>query len=128
IPTVTLDALTAAEYDRPRGDLPGLHLSFEAPVTHGAVLRTLGAPAAWRGADSPAEALTPLVRAAAERARQIALAEAAPPGPRTMPTQPEEEATMATATKQAAPKKTTAKKAPAATRAAPKTTTTKQPA
>jgi uncharacterized Zn finger protein len=75
IPKVTLGPLDSADYDRPREALPALHFSFDAPITHGAVLRQLGAPAAWGGNESPGDLLAPLVRAAAERARSIALAE-----------------------------------------------------
>jgi hypothetical protein len=52
-----------------------LHFSFDEPVTHGAVLRQLGAPTTWEGDASPADVLAPLVRAAAETARRIAMAE-----------------------------------------------------
>jgi uncharacterized Zn finger protein len=75
IPQVTLGPLDSADYDRPRQALPALHFSFDAPITHGAVVRQLGAPAAWSGNESPGDLLAPLVRAAAERARGIALAE-----------------------------------------------------
>ena len=75
IPTVTLEALDPAAYDRPREDLPALQLSFDEPETHGAILVQLGAPAAWQSGESPANLLTPLVRAASARARRIALAE-----------------------------------------------------
>ncbi|HEY3493982.1 MAG TPA: SWIM zinc finger family protein [Polyangiaceae bacterium] len=75
IPTVKLGKLKAAEYDKPREPLPTLHFSFDEPVTHGAVLRQLGAPTAWEGDASPADVLAPLVRAAAETARRIAMAE-----------------------------------------------------
>lgn len=75
VPTVRLGKLKAAEYDRPREPLPALHFSFDEPVTHGAVLRQLGAPITWEGDASPADILAPLVRAAAETARRIAMAE-----------------------------------------------------
>lgn len=75
IPKVTLGVVEPAAYDRPREALPAMQLSFDEPGTHGAVLRQLGAPAAWSGASSPAELLAPLVRAAAARARDIAMAE-----------------------------------------------------
>jgi uncharacterized Zn finger protein len=75
IPTITLAELDPASYDRPREDLPALQLSFDEPATHGAILVQLGAPAAWQSDASPANLLTPLVRAAAARARSIALAE-----------------------------------------------------
>ncbi|HVY28341.1 MAG TPA: SWIM zinc finger family protein [Polyangiaceae bacterium] len=75
VPTVKLGKLKAGEYDEPREPLPALHFSFDEPVTHGAVLRQLGAPTAWESDASPADVLAPLVRAAAETARRIALAE-----------------------------------------------------
>jgi uncharacterized Zn finger protein len=76
VPKVTLGPLEALDYDRPREALPALRLSFDEPGTHGALLVQLGAPAAWSGDGSPAELLAPLVRAAAARARSIAMAEA----------------------------------------------------
>lgn len=39
------------------------------------MLRQLGTPAAWENDASPAEVLAPLVRAAAETARRMAMAE-----------------------------------------------------
>ncbi len=75
VPTVKLGKLKAADYDRPRKALPALHFMFDEPVSHGAVLRQLGAPAAWASDASPADVLAPMVRAAAEVARRIALAE-----------------------------------------------------
>jgi uncharacterized Zn finger protein len=75
VPTVKLGELTAGDYDKPREPLPALHFSFDEPVAHGAVLRQLGALSAWEGDASPADVLTPLVRAAAQTARRIALAD-----------------------------------------------------
>ena len=75
IPKVTLGKMALEDYDRPREALPALHLSFEVPVARGAVLRQLGAPASWSGEALPADMLSPLVRAAAERARRMAMAE-----------------------------------------------------
>lgn len=75
VPTVRLGKLKAGDYDKPRLPLPVLHLSFDEPMAHGTVLRQLGAPAAWNSVATPAEVLSPLVRAAAETARRIALAE-----------------------------------------------------
>lgn len=80
VPTVKLGKLKAADYDKPREALPSLHFMFDAPVTHGAVLRQLGAPATWQGETAPAEVLAPLVRAAAETARRIAMAESSETG------------------------------------------------
>jgi uncharacterized Zn finger protein len=75
VPTVTLGKLRPADYDRPREALPTLAFAFDAPVTDAAVLRQLGAPAGWGGHASPADVLAPLVRAAAEAARRIAMTE-----------------------------------------------------
>jgi uncharacterized Zn finger protein len=77
VPTVKLGKVKAADYDRPREALPALHFMFDEPVTHGAVLRQLGAPAAWERDASPVDVLAPMVRAAADAARRIALAEPA---------------------------------------------------
>jgi len=77
-PSVTLGKLEHADYDRARDTLPALHFRFDAPITHGAVLRQLGVPAAWSADDSPAETLSPLVRRAADAARRIAMAEPEP--------------------------------------------------
>jgi uncharacterized Zn finger protein len=75
VPTVKLGKLKPGDYDKPRQPLPALHFSFDEPLTDGAVLRQLGAPATWEGDASPADVLAPLVRAAAETARRIAMAE-----------------------------------------------------
>ena len=75
IPSVKLGRVKKSDYDRPPEALPSLHFMFERPVTHGAVLRQLGAPGAWQDAATPADVLSPLVQAAAEVARRIAMAE-----------------------------------------------------
>jgi uncharacterized Zn finger protein len=75
VPTVKLGKLKASDYDKPREALPTMHFGFDEPAMHGAVLRQLGAPSAWEGDASPADVLAPLVRAAAEAARRIAMAE-----------------------------------------------------
>lgn len=77
IPTVALGRIAAAEYEKPRAPLPVLHLDFESPPIPGDVLRQLGRPAGWSSDASPAELLGPLIRAAAERARSLAMAEPA---------------------------------------------------
>jgi uncharacterized Zn finger protein len=64
-----------AAYDRPPASLPALDFSFDAPTSHAAVLRQLGAPSAWSESTSPADALAPLVQQAADAARRIALSE-----------------------------------------------------
>jgi uncharacterized Zn finger protein len=86
VPTVKFGELRAGAYDKLREPLPALHFSFDEPVTHGAVLRQLGAPAGWQSAASPADVLAPLVRAAAETARRIAMAEPSDAGESPPPT------------------------------------------
>ena len=73
--TVVLDELRAEDYDRAQRPMPSLQFSFEQSTGHSAVLRQLGAPAAWTDEAQPADVLAPRVRAAAENARRIALAE-----------------------------------------------------
>ena len=88
VPTVSLGALAADEYDRPRAALPAIDFDFDRPGTDAALLRQLGAPAAWRAPVSPAELLAPLVRRAADAARRIALGQdeaETPPGPAPAP-------------------------------------------
>ena len=80
VPTVSLGRLRAADYDRPREPLPLLHLSFEPPPVPGSVLRQLGTPAGWSSDASPVAMLGPLIRAAADRARSLAMAEPTPEG------------------------------------------------
>jgi len=75
VQSVTLGELSAHDYDAPRAALPLLQLSFDAPGSHAAVLRQLGTPAAWGSKESPADVFAPLLQAAADKARQIALAE-----------------------------------------------------
>jgi uncharacterized Zn finger protein len=89
VPSVTLAALAAGEYDRPLGAWPALDFSFDTPSTHAAVLRQLGAPGAWRGEASPAELLAPLVQRAADAARRIALGEPERPAPKQSAFDPE---------------------------------------
>ena len=76
VSTVALGTIHAEDYDRPRGELPASHYSFEGPVSHGALLRQLGALPAWSDSRAPADALAALVGAAADLARRIAAAEA----------------------------------------------------
>lgn len=77
VPSVELGALDAADYDRAPEALPVLQFSFDELAVPGALLRQLGAPAAWASEQSPAETLSPLVRRAAAAARRIAHAEPA---------------------------------------------------
>jgi uncharacterized Zn finger protein len=78
IPTVKLTALTEESYASWRGAVPSLRLTFAPPPHDAAVIAALGKPASWREKASPAELLEPLVRAAAELARTIALRSAEP--------------------------------------------------
>lgn len=97
VPMVSLDKVDAADYDRPRRPLPVLHLSFEAPPISGGVLRQLGAPPGWGSETSPVELLGPMIRAAADRARNLSMAEI----------QIETETENASKTKRTAPRHTT---------------------
>ena len=74
--SVTLDGIEPASYDRAPEPMPALSFSFEAENAQEAVLRQLGAPAAWAAGAAPADALAPILRAAAARARSLASAEA----------------------------------------------------
>lgn len=75
VPAIKLGKLKASDYDKPREPLPSLSFAFDAPVTHGAVLSQLGEPSGWDDGSSPADVLAPLVRAAAEVARRMAMGE-----------------------------------------------------
>ena len=85
VPKVKLGKIRAQDYDRARQPLPALQFNFDTPLTHGALLKQLGAPAAWRSESSPAETLAPLVSAAAAAARKIALGETPPPSVSSKP-------------------------------------------
>jgi uncharacterized Zn finger protein len=82
VATVALGKLGTADYDLPREPLPALRLTFATPPISGGVLRQLGIPAGWGSSASPVEMLGPLIRAAAERALSLAMAdpELAEPG------------------------------------------------
>jgi uncharacterized Zn finger protein len=86
IAAIRLDPEAAADYDAPRAPLPSLQLDFDPPSAHAAVLTQLGKPSAWRGEGSPLDLLAPIVKAAAARARAIALSEIEEPetGPDTV--------------------------------------------
>jgi uncharacterized Zn finger protein len=75
VPSVSLGKLRVSDYDKPRAPIPTLHFSFATPPVSGALLRQLGAPPAWSSDTSPVDMLAPIVRAAAEEARRLALAE-----------------------------------------------------
>lgn len=90
-----LGKLTAADYDKPRAPLPALQLNFDEPATHGAVLRQLGAPSTWPSQTSPADALAPLVHAAAATARRIAMTEPSDAGEPRIALTPTTPTTMA---------------------------------
>jgi uncharacterized Zn finger protein len=85
-PRATPARPSAEAYDRLPSALPSLHFSFEEPATHGAMLKQLGAPAAWHGTQSLADALSPVVSAASEAARRLARSEPAAPEEPTRPT------------------------------------------
>ncbi len=70
---VKLGPLSEESYDSWRGAVPALRVTFAAPANDAGVITALGKPPSWREKASPAELLVPLVRAAAELARAIAL-------------------------------------------------------
>jgi len=74
---VSLAKVSERDFEELRGPLPALHFAFEevGAAASGAILRQLGMPPGWSSPESPAELLGPLVRAAADRARALALAE-----------------------------------------------------
>lgn len=93
-----LELPQASDYDAPRGALPSIDLSFDAPAKSGTLLRQLGVPSHWQRKGSPVDELTPLIRAAAERARSLALSESEaplqpePPVPPTVAKKPRKKA------------------------------------
>lgn len=76
--TVSLGRLKAADYDAPPEPLPSLRFGFDAPPVSGALLRQLGAPSGWSAAHTPADRLGPIVKAAADAARRVALGSSEP--------------------------------------------------
>ena len=87
----------------------------DASIIVTALLRQLGAPTAWEGDASPADVLAPLVRAAAEVARRIAMAEPSDDGAPA-------ELSMESSKRKARPKASKASEArPKASKASPTT-------
>jgi uncharacterized Zn finger protein len=80
-PSVALEQLNAKTYEVAPAPLPVLSFSFEPPPAHAAILRQLGAPASWDHHSPPLDALTPLLKSAAETARRLALGESDVPPP-----------------------------------------------
>ncbi len=129
VPTVSLPDVGAAAYDQPREALPVLHLSFDAPPISGGLIRQLGTPSGWNASASPAEVLAPVIRAAAERARSLAMAERAEDPAPSGPSEPQLQ-TRSKGTKGASAHPATAgtelpTAKPSRTRAATKPTTAK---
>lgn len=75
VPATRIGAITKAEYDKPCQALPALHFSFDAPADSGMLLRQLGKPTSWNAIALPADVFGPAIRAAAEKARHLALVE-----------------------------------------------------
>lgn len=84
IAKVKLGKLDEETYSRLRSPLPALpalpETGGEVPASPGAILRQLGSPRGWQDERSPLELFGPLIRAAAEKARQLAAADAEAPG------------------------------------------------
>jgi uncharacterized Zn finger protein len=72
-PTTSFRKVKPDAWDAWRTAPPDLAFSMAPPATSGALLRQLGKPASWRATETPAELLAATVRAASERARNIAL-------------------------------------------------------
>lgn len=53
--SVQLDELSAANFEQGAIALPALHFDFDTPVAAGALLRSLGKPASWNIAETPAQ-------------------------------------------------------------------------
>ncbi len=79
VPAARLEGVTKAEYDKPCSTLPSMLLSFDALADSGMLLRQLGKPTSWNDVALPADVFGPAIRAATEKARQLALAEFAEP-------------------------------------------------
>lgn len=78
---VKLVKLDEQTYSRLQAPLPALQEEGgEAPASPGALLRQLGSPRGWQDDRSPLQLFGPLIRAAAEKARRLAAAEAEAPG------------------------------------------------
>lgn len=75
IPLVVLAKLDPSDYDRARSPLPALQFTFEAAPQAISPIEGLGKPAGWASDRSPSELLGPMVRRAAERAREMAMGE-----------------------------------------------------
>ena len=72
-PGVKLGAIADESYDTWRGPPPSLRVTFAPPAADAVRLAALGRPASWREKASPVELLQPLVHAAADLARTLAL-------------------------------------------------------
>jgi len=98
VPWVPWLKVSPDDYERARAPLPALHFSFDAPTTHGALLRQLGQPTTWTSDTALTEAVSPIVRRAAEYARRLALFDTAPgaeDAPTTTPPPPAPASTRA---------------------------------
>jgi uncharacterized Zn finger protein len=88
VAAVVWTKVSADDYDRVRAPLPALHFNFDAPTTHGALLRQLGLPTTWTEDTALADIASPIVSRAAEYARRLALIDAAPEPEAEPPTTP----------------------------------------
>jgi uncharacterized Zn finger protein len=74
IATVSPAGRDPADFERAAAPIAHLRFAFDPPAQAGALLRQLGPPPSWTDEGGPAELLGPVYRAAADRARELALA------------------------------------------------------
>ncbi len=74
VASVSLDKVSATDFERLRAPLTPLHFRIDAPAVHAAVPRQLGAPPSWSLRESPAEILGAAYEAGGSLARRLALA------------------------------------------------------
>ena len=70
--SIALEELSATNFEQGAHALPLLHFDFDTPVAAGALLNSLGKPASWQIAETPADMLLPALSSARDYAIAIA--------------------------------------------------------
>jgi len=70
--SIALDDLSTSYFEQGINALPALHFDFDTPVATGALLNSLGKPASWQIAETPAQLLLPALSKARDYAIAIA--------------------------------------------------------
>ncbi len=70
--SISLEELSAVNFEQGVGTLPILHFDFDTPVAAGALLNSLGKPASWNVPETPADLLLPALASAREYAIAVA--------------------------------------------------------